>query len=199
MEQAIRAFIAIELPESVRRDLNTIQQEIQSRAGEPSRRAVRWVPAANIHLTLKVLGEVSTSSLPTLAGVLQAEAAHCPAFQIQIGGLGAFPNVHRPRVIWVGSQAPAELASLQKGIDQATRTLGYPSEDRPFSPHLTLGRINQHARSEDIAVVSKTLSELKVGELSTAQVNQVHLFRSVLNPGGAVYTSLGQFPLSGKQ
>lgn len=164
MEQAIRAFIAIELPEEVRRDLNAIQKEIQSRVGESSRKAVRWVPSANIHLTLKFLGEVSTTNLDRLTDVLQAEAARHPSFQIQFGGLGAFPNVRRPRVIWVGSQAPLELNNLQKGIDQGTHILGYPSEDRPFSPHLTLGRISQNARSEDIALVSNILGEMKVGD-----------------------------------
>lgn len=192
---AIRAFIAIELPETIRQQLDAIEGQIQAKAGDSARRAVRWVPAGNMHLTLKFLGEVSTNNVNVLAGMLQREAARHHAFEFTIGGLGAFPNPRRPRVIWVGAEIPANLASLQRNVEAETRALGYPAEERDFSPHLTLGRISQNARPEEVNQVARALGEVKVGELGKVQVESVQLFRSDLHPNGAIYTSLFQFPL----
>ncbi len=193
--EAIRAFVAIELPETLRQKLDAVEQQIQAQAGGSRHRAVRWVPASNMHLTLKFLGEVSTANMQSLARMLQREAARHAPFTIQVGGLGAFPNPRRPRVIWVGTQAPPDLESLQKAIEAETQQLGYPAEERPFSPHLTLGRISQNARPEEVSQVAKALSEVEVGVLGEVRVEQVHLFRSDLHPSGAVYTALYHFPL----
>ena len=192
---AVRAFIAIEMPEAVRLRLGEITRQVQARAGEDARRAVRWVPASNMHLTLRFLGEVSTANVQSLARMLQTEAEKHSGFEITIGELGAFPNMRRPRVIWVGSEAPGELSALQKAIEVETRKLGYPAEERPFSPHLTLGRISQTARPDEITQVARALGEVKIGEVSRVRVDRVHLFRSDLRPSGAVYTSLYQFAL----
>lgn len=194
---AIRAFIAIELPREIRQQLDAIERQIQAQAGEASHKAVRWVPASNMHLTLKFLGEVSTSNVESLARMLQKEASQHSAFDLSIGGIGAFPNIHRPRVIWVGSEAPAELYTLQKAIDAETRQLGYPAEERPFSPHLTLGRVSQNAHPDEVTQVARVLGEIKIGTLGKVRVDRVHLFRSDLQPSGAVYTSLYNFQLSG--
>jgi RNA 2',3'-cyclic 3'-phosphodiesterase len=192
---AIRAFIAIELPEHVRQQLDTIEKQIIDRAGASARRAVRWVPASNIHLTLKFLGEVSTGNLQALARMLQAEAAQHHSFELTIKELGAFPNVRRPRVIWIGSHAPNDLSTLQKTVESETHKLGYPVEERPFSPHLTLGRISQTARPDEVTQVARALSELTIGEISRVTVDRIHLFRSDLHPSGAIYTSLYDYPL----
>ncbi len=193
--EAIRAFIAIELPEEVRQKLDQVEKQIQAHAGEAARRAVRWVPAGNMHLTLKFLGEVSTGNLESLSRMLQHEAGLHSGFEMTIGGLGAFPNVRRPRVIWVGSEAPAELTALQRAIEAETHKLGYPVEERPFSPHLTLGRISQNARPEEVTQVARALGEVNIGEIGRVHVSQLHLFRSDLRPSGAVYASLYSFPL----
>ncbi len=195
--EAIRAFIAIELPEELRRQLSAVGKQIQEQAGETARRAVRWVPAANMHLTLKFLGEVSRANLTVLAGMLAAEAARHATFKFAVGGLGAFPNTRRPRVVWVGSEAPPDMAQLQHAIDLETQRLGYPGEDRPYSPHLTLGRVNQNAQPEAVAQLARVLNEVKVGQLGEVTVDAVHLFQSDLRPTGSVYTSLYRFPLKG--
>jgi RNA 2',3'-cyclic 3'-phosphodiesterase len=192
---AIRAFIAIELPLDVRQKLDAVEKEIQSRAGESARRAVRWVPTSNMHLTLKFLGEVSTANLQTLARMMQTEANTHGRFEMTIAELGAFPNVRRPRVIWIGSEAPAELSALQKSIEAETKKLGYPVEERPFSPHLTLGRISQNAHPDEVTQVARALGEMKIGELGRVLVDRIHLFRSDLHPSGATYTSLNNFML----
>jgi len=193
--KAIRAFIAIKLPDEIRQKLDEIEKEIQMRAGESAHKAVRWVPASNMHLTLKFLGEVSAGNLQTLSGMVQNEAARHAAFEFRIAGLGAFPNIRRPRVIWVGAEAHTRLTALQKAIESGANSLGYPPEERPYSPHLTLGRISQNARPEEIAQVARALQEVKVGELGTVRVNCINLFHSDLRPSGAVYTVLREFPL----
>ncbi len=183
---AIRAFIAIELPQTLQNQLGEIITQLQ----QQSSRAVRWVSPRNIHLTLKFLGNVSPANLNALTGVLGAEAKRHKAMQLHVGGLGAFPNRLRPRVVWVGVAAPPTLLDLQRGIDRETNRLGYPNEDREFSPHLTLGRVSQHATPQEVKSISESLAAVQVGELAVVTVQHIQLFRSDLQPGGAVYTPL---------
>jgi 2'-5' RNA ligase len=198
---AIRAFIAIELTEELRHELDLVTRQLQEQCvaagGEAARKSVRWVPASNIHLTLKFLGEVSIANVQSLARMLKTEAMHHVPFDVEVTGLGAFPNVRRPRVIWVGSEAPANLTALQRAIEAETRALGYPAEERPFSPHLTLGRISQSATPPEATAVAQALGKVQVGSLGCMHVDTVHLFQSDLRPQGAVYTSLYSFPLKG--
>ena len=190
--EAIRAFIAIELPAELQDKLAAVIDEIQKSAG----RSVRWVTPRNIHLTLKFLGNVSPANLDSLTNVIKHEAIRYPSFSIGVGGLGAFPNKIRPRVIWVAVSAPGALAELQRGIDRETNRLGYPGEDHAFSPHLTLGRVAQHASPQSVKMVADSLAALNVGELGCAEVQTVQLFRSDLQPAGAIYTPLLKAPLA---
>ncbi len=183
---AIRAFIAIELPQALQAQLGQIITQLQQRTS----RAVRWVSPQNIHLTLKFLGNVSPANLNSLTGVLGTEAKRHKGLQFTVGGLGAFPNRLRPRVVWVGVAAPTTLTELQHGVDRETSRLGYPNEDRDFSPHLTLGRVSQHATPQEVKSISEALSAIQVGELAVVTVQHIQLFRSDLQPGGAVYTPL---------
>ncbi len=194
----VRAFIAVELPDEARRKLDEIEKHLQRLVGDSARRAVRWVPAANIHLTLKFLGEIPKANIPSLVDMLEVETARSAAFNFIIEGTGAFPNTRRPRVIWAGASAPSELLSLQHGIESAARRLGYPAEDRPFSPHLTLGRMAQRAQPEEIEQVTHALETARIGQIAAVRINQVHLFSSHLRPSGPIYTSLHSFPLPDK-
>ena len=102
----IRSFIAIDLPVELHESL----QQVSDKIGEQLDRApIRWVRVPNIHLTLKFLGDVSENNIPMINEILQAEAAHAKPFEISVGGFGVFPNITRPRVIWVGVEAPEEL------------------------------------------------------------------------------------------
>lgn len=196
MQQVIRAFIAIELPGEIRGKLNDIQNKAQVQIGAAFKKAVRWVPCENIHLTIKFLGDVPTANLSAIQKILSSEASHHPPFFLNIGGIGAFPNMRRPRVIWAGCETPPVLADLHKAIDAETHKLGYPSDDRPFSAHLTLGRISQSATPEEVGGVSQALGKMSVESLGTFRVDRFHLFQSDLRPSGAVYTSLNIFHLS---
>jgi 2'-5' RNA ligase len=157
----------------------------------------------NIHLTLKFLGDVSPASVDVLSQMLRTEADSCPAFDMQISGLGSFPSPRRPRVLYIGIQAPApkrasglcELEALYHGIESACARLGYESEGRDFSPHLTLGRVKQDASAVDQQRIRRALEETKIDSLGTARVNSVHLYKSDLKPTGSVYTQIFSAPL----
>ncbi|MEJ2708106.1 MAG: RNA 2',3'-cyclic phosphodiesterase [Anaerolineales bacterium] len=189
----VRAFIAIDLSPEIHKRLDQVASELKERLeGVP----VRWVPVENVHLTLKFLGDVSLTNLEILKKILRSEAGNHLPFEISIGQLGAFPSKRRPRVIWVGVEAPQELMDLQRAIESETTRLGYARDRREFSPHLTLGRISRNANSADLRQIGEVLRNYEVGFLGATRVKEVHLFRSDLQPGGAVYTSLLNVPLS---
>ena len=183
---AIRSFIAIELPVSIQNQLDKIIGQLKG----PLTSAVRWVPAHNIHLTLKFLGDVSPGNMDMLMNILRAEVSRQKNFSISIGELGAFPTPHRPRVLWIGVSAPPQLIALARLVEGETQKLGYAAEDRPFSPHLTLGRVSQNASPLQVRQVADALAGMKVGSLGNADVREVVLFKSVLTPKGAEYSAL---------
>lgn len=187
----IRAFIAVDLSPSIQQAIQKYVNNLRQLVGD----SVRWVPAGNIHLTLKFLGDISPTSLEMLNQMLRAEGETCPPFDISIGGLGSFPNSKRPRVLFVGVQAPAELEALQSGIESACARLGYESDLRPFSPHLTIGRVRDRVPPESLRRIGRTLEETKIDSLGAARVDSVHLYKSELKPGGSVYTKLYSAPL----
>ena len=189
----IRAFIAIELTDEIHQRLDEVIARYKKQMPQVP---IRWVPAKNIHLTLKFLGDVSVASLELLTSQLQKEVAAHPSFEISVGGSGAFPNPRRARVIWVGVEAPAELAAVQSGIESGMELLGYAREDRPFSPHLTLGRVSRNATAPDLRMIAQAVETTKVSFLGAVRVRQVQLFRSDLQPTGAVYTRIFTAPFS---
>jgi 2'-5' RNA ligase len=190
---SLRAFIAVEIPP-------TLQQAIHSRTAELRRAIgaslVRWVPAGNLHLTLKFLGDISPSTVDMLSQMLATEAGRFAPFPLRISGLGSFPNPKRARVIWIGLHAPDTLASLAHGIESACVHLGYEAEDRPFSPHLTIGRVRQPVSAAKQQTVRAALEKIQIEEIGAAEVTSVHLFKSDLKPTGAEYTRLFSAPLT---
>jgi len=188
----LRAFIAVEIPPEIHKAIDSKTAPLRA-ALDAS--LVRWVPTDNVHLTLKFLGDVSPTNVEMLSQMLNMEVSQHSTFALKFGGLGAFPNPRHPRVIWIGIQAPAGLEALQRGIEAAAATLGYPGEERPFSPHLTIGRVKENAGSAGVQKIRSALEETQVGALGTAQVSAVHLFKSELKPSGAVYTRLFSAPL----
>lgn len=191
--EMIRSFIAIDLPPDLKDKLRQTSERL-SRESPPG--SVRWTRIEGIHLTLKFLGDVPRTELPpieaALAQICQAQAP----FVFTAGELGCFPNVRRPRVVWVGVQEETgALAALQREIERALKPLGYPPEGRSFHPHLTLGRVKQQASRADVAQLGQVVAASDVGELARVQARSLHLFRSDLRPSGAVYTSLAAFEL----
>ncbi len=188
----LRTFIAIEIPSPIQLAIEKHTARLRSVLDT---NLVRWTPTANIHLTLKFLGDVSPPTIELLTQMLMAEAGQHSCFDIQIAELGTFPNLRRPRVIWIGIQAPSALEALQRGIEAATARMGYPAEERPFSPHLTIGRVKQTVGPAEAQKIRAALERTKIGLLGTSTVEAVHLFKSDLKPSGAVYRRLFSAPL----
>jgi RNA 2',3'-cyclic 3'-phosphodiesterase len=187
----LRAFIAVEIPLTVRQAVCEATSALQNGIGS----LVRWVPMENMHLTLKFLGDISPSNVDMLTQMIRSEVDLYNCFEIQLNGLGSFPDLKRPRVIYIGIQAPAALVALHRGIESASRRLGYESEERGFSPHLTIGRVKQNVTVTEQQTIRRALEGAKIDSLGTARVDSVHLFKSDLKPTGSVYTRMYSAPL----
>ena len=189
----LRAFIAVEIPLELRESVCNAITPLQKALGP----VVRWVPIENMHLTLKFLGDVSPANVEMLSQMLRAEADLFQCFELRLSGLGSFPNAKRPRVIYLGIQAPATLEALRRGIEAACRRLGYESEERGFAPHLTIGRVKQASRvtPAEQQTIRSALEQTRIDSLGTARVDLVHLYKSDLHSTGSVYTRLCSAPL----
>ncbi len=189
----LRAFIAIEFPQNIKDAIERQTARLRQTLGND---LVRWVPAQNMHVTLKFLGDIAASHVEFLKQMIARESESHQQFDLQIGGLGSYPTSKRPRVLWVGLHAPADLASLQKSIEAGACRLGYEQEERPFSPHLTLGRVRQNLSPADLPKIRSALDNIQLGNIGTARVDSVHLIRSDLQPSGSIYTNLFSAPLT---
>jgi 2'-5' RNA ligase len=191
--ETMRAFIAIPLPGPLLEKIAAVQRQLEKQV--PSR-SVRWVHVEGIHLTLQFLGDTPTDKLPGIQQALAAVARLAPACAFAVGGLGCFPNPRRPRVVWIGVHEPTgRLAALQDAIEEVMAPLGYPPEGRGFTPHLTLGRVQQRASSSDASRIGEVVASTQVERLAEVSADHFALIRSILKPTGAEYTVLEEFPL----
>ena len=188
----LRSFIAVEVPVEIQNAIAHSTASLQKALPKPT---VRWVAPQNVHLTLKFLGDVSPANLERIADGLKMEAAAHGAFSMSVGGLGAFPTSRRARVIWIGLEAPPSLVALQRGVEATAARLGYTQEDRPFSPHLTIGRVGQNIAANDLQKIRTALEGTTVGSLGIVKVDAIHIFKSDLRPGGSVYPHLYALPM----
>lgn len=187
----MRAFIAADIPSAVKEEIGKLQKELMREV----RSSVKWVEAANIHITLRFLGEVPEEKIEQLCQILPKGGREVTPFKISIKGLGAFPNLSRPRVIWVGMESQGnQIEQLYSQIETLVRDLGFTPEKRAFSPHLTIGRIKQlRDQNEWVNAIGKR-QELFFGE---AAVGCFYLFQSILKPQGPEYKKLKKFDLPG--
>ena len=183
----IRTFIAVDLPPSVLDALGQVSSQLQEKLPDTP---VRWVNSQKMHLTLKFLGDISKENIGMVEKILHSEASKRQAMEIGIGGIGAFPKMRHPRVVWIGIEAPAELFDLRRGIEDGVARMGYNYDKYDFTPHLTLGRISRKASARDVRTVGNVLHEFQVGFIGVARIGAVHLYRSDLHPEGAKYTCL---------
>ncbi len=183
----MRAFIAIDLPESVRAALSGAQESFRGISPD-----ARWTRPEVIHLTLKFLGAISDAQVSEVTAAL-AEAGGFEPFPVDVTGFGFFPNSKRPRVFWAGVTAPHALAELAARIESQMEKLGFAPEGRPYSPHLTLARFKEpHAQPELLAAVSR-VSNPSFGNF---EVSEFFVFESKLSPHGAQYRKVMRFPTS---
>ncbi len=186
-DERLRLFVAISLP---RAHLERIDEQIASFRDKVSK--ARWAPLENQHVTLKFLGTTPSDRLADVESVCSVVAAsHAPA-TLSLGALGAFPSRNRVRVLWVGlHNGDSLLARLAADLDQGFEPLGYPTESRAFTPHLTLCRFK-------IPVPLKGgFPSIETSDLESFEIDSIELFRSHLSPKGARYERLQEFPLRG--
>ena len=153
---------------------------------------VAWVAEANLHVTLKILGQIDEPRVDPIAEAIGAVAARRPPFELDVRGLGAFPAPLRPRIVWMGLEPAAPLAALAADLDVALGTLGVPRDARRFAAHVTLGRVRESRRSPELAA---TLA--RPVECGRLPVTRLSLMRSELHPRGARYTELTSVLLAG--
>ncbi len=187
----IRAFLAIEPPDEVLRNILDIQNRLRRLL---NRMDIRWVKTDGIHLTLKFLGDVFEKGIPDIVTAASKAAASVGPLGFSVSGLGVFPDIRRPRVVFLDITGDTDrLVLLQKRLEGLLAEIGFPAENRPFHPHLTLGRIRS---LRDATMLQK---ELGRGDFYTAGrfvAKELCLFQSNLTPHGAVYTKLAVSPFT---
>ena len=190
MERSIRSFIAIELPEPVRRQIEAFVQELRKSDAQ-----VGWVRIEGVHLTLKFLGNVAPELIEDIKPALAGAALQSGPIRIEPKGCGAFPTIKSPRVVWVGLGGQINLlAELEQRVEAAMVPLGFKPEDRPFRPHLTVGRVKGRQR---LQALQQILLEHRDFAAEPFDAAEVVLYKSDLRPDGARYTPLFKAPFSG--
>lgn len=181
----MRLFIAIEIPGEIRATLTAFLTELRVVAPK-----VKWVRAENLHITLKFLGNTDTSKLEQIKSALKAIRSPQPV-TLQFCGLGFFPSEKHPRVFWTGMESSANLRPLAQDIDNAMHQIGFPPEDRPFTPHLTLARFDPPGLPPSLGTAVGKQASRSFGSLSACEF---HLIESKLKSTGAEYTTVQSFP-----
>lgn len=184
----IRAFLALDPPENILRAIG----DLQNRMKKFLRGEIRWVNPKGIHLTLKFFGNISLSEVPVIIEAIRPVTSVSRPFALEIRSAGVFPNAARPRVLWLGMGGETvRLVSMQAQIETVLAGAGFPKEDRPFRPHLTLARIKSPKGLAGISNLLETGSDYKAGAFTGAGLT---LFKSDLTPKGALYSQLSYFP-----
>lgn len=183
---ATRTFICLDLPEGLRIQAETLQRKL---AGLGDR--IRWVNPRNLHLTLRFLGEISRVQVETVCLAVRCAASQVDAFPIHLSGTGCFPSPRRPKAFWIGVSDASNLIRLFETIDQELVSAGFPREVRPFSPHLTLGRVRV---DRSIPRLGEALGTVEF-DAPPFLVGEVVVMKSDLSRSGAVYTPIARLSL----
>ena len=195
MEQ-VRSFIAIELPSGIKAELAFLEERLK-KGQYPF---VKWIDPESIHLTLKFLGNMAPTTVPQIIEALTGVAQGISPFSLQLGGMGAFPNFKRPRVVWVGIGGEVEkLALLQGAVDSALFPLNFPPESRAFSAHLTLGRLRERVPPGQIQGFGQWASSVGCETSTSFKVEALSLMKSQLTSSGAIYSQLASIELKREQ
>lgn len=186
----LRSFLAIELPRTILNKIEEVQEDLKL-----SHADIRWVNPEKIHLTLKFFGNVEESRIEPIVRSIEGPIRTSSPFPLMVRGMGAFPHLKNPRVIWIGLVDGGEkLTLLQKQLENQFEKFGFLTEDRPFHPHLTLGRVKSSRGKEELV---KRMEKHKEEEFGDFQVERLVLFKSDLRPTGPIYTPLKEIKLGG--
>ncbi|OGN90881.1 MAG: 2'-5' RNA ligase [Chloroflexi bacterium RBG_13_46_14] len=187
----IRTFIAIELSAEIKKELEAIESILKSQNAAPA----KWVNPESIHLTLQFLGDVASDRVTEIIDVIKSGVVGIPSFQIQLAGLGVFPNPARTQVVWAGLSGNMDrLVQLQRNIEVEMEKQGFPREKRKFSPHLTLARVSNHATPDERKILGTLVTGTPFAGI-IVRVDSVNLMESQLARQGALYSRLGSIRL----
>lgn len=187
-----RSFFACEISQEILKEIGNLQAELKHSLP----RSVKWVNPGNLHLTIKFIGEFKTTHLEMLKTSLFTALEDIPPFKMEIKGLGVFPSYKKPRIIWLGINAEKPLVNLVQIVDRECAQIGYPREKRPFSAHITLGRIKSYATREDHKMIVDMLRTKETIVIGNQTVDSLHFIKSDLTPNGPIYKNMVTFPLT---
>jgi 2'-5' RNA ligase len=186
---ALRCFIAIEIPESIRGAIVSSIDGLKKSGAD-----VKWVSPENIHITMQFLGDTEETQIPLIKEALNKILLPYSPFYIKIAGVGCFPDARRPRVIWVGTEEAQQVIDLHGDIAKGMVTFGFQEEGKIFTPHLTVGRVKSNRNT---GALLKKMDEIKIVRFSDFEVRNITLMKSELKPSGAIYYSLAEIPFGG--
>jgi len=187
----LRTFIAIDVPSAVFDTIIRIQHRFKSLGLHAS-----WVKPGNIHLTLKFLGNTDPDRIPGIQKKLTETLALSAPFQLSLDSAGVFPNTKNPRILWIGLKDEEDaLNPLQANIENALESIGFPKEQKPFSPHLTLARIKSPKGKKELNDELDAVNQEGI-DPHPFEVGEIHLYESQLTPKGSIYTVLANFKLN---
>jgi 2'-5' RNA ligase len=185
--EQVRCFIAIGLPDPIKSGLKELQAKLKS-GGQTS---IKWVDPYSIHLTLKFLGGVDAAKIEPITVAMKEASRDIHPFSLKVEGLGAFPNLRRVQVVWVGVGGEVDrLAHLQKRIESSLAQLGFAPENRRFTPHLTLARVRDRASSGEREGLGQLIAATKFEAARSFPVAAVSLMKSQLTREGAIYSRI---------
>lgn len=182
-DKAIRLFAAMPLGDDLRRQATRIQDQLKRAGG-----GVKWVEPGNLHITLKFLGWTDEGRIPGVVEAMRAATQGREPFQVEVKGVGAFPNARRPRVIWLGTTDGAvALAGIAERLESEVAALGFERETRPFAAHVTLGRVSSPERACSLTAEIELMGATEVGKMTCGEIV---LMRSDLSRSGPTYTPI---------
>lgn len=186
---SIRAFIAFDLPKDILESIGNVQEQVKKRGTK-----FRWVPFTNIHLTMKFIGDIHVDLVDKVSNIMAESAEGFSTISLYASGIGVFPGLHRPRVLWIGIDGEIDrLYRLQKTLDEKLSTIGIPTEKRPFQGHLTIGRAKEGMNMESLKESLRAFYDFQTRPFG---INEMKLFQSELSPTGAVYSCMKSVVLS---
>ena len=186
--ETVRAFIAVDIGHAVRGELAKLQLRLKRAHAD-----ARWVKPENIHLTLAFLGDVDIARIRPLEAAMDQNLQGLEKFSLTFAGTGTFGRPRQPRVIWAGINDSPPLTELQRKTNDALQDAGIDFDTKPFSPHLTIGRVKS---PRHVAALLDELEKEKTPGFGRVEISEVLLFKSVLKPGGAEYSVLYRVPFA---
>jgi 2'-5' RNA ligase len=187
----MRLFFALEIPNGIKAEMAKIQARLEQFV---PRGTIRWVEPEAAHFTIRFVGEKSMAEIAPMVSAVEGLDLQFGPIPLAVSGFGCYPSCSRPRVLWLGvHDKQGELKQLSDQLEEGLQAVGIPKENRPFTPHLTLGRINRRHSAEQYSSLVDQVQDYRVGSIGQFDASELVLFRSELKRTGAIYTVIHRF------